>query len=68
MALLLNEVVKRFNKPVVTEVGDPIPWGELEKCESRQDLTDFLYGRVQSLAISPTLRKEQQARAASGVA
>ena len=68
MALLLNEVVKRFNKPVVTEVGDPIPWGELEKCESRQDLTDFLYGRVQSLAISPTLSKEQQARTASGFA
>ena len=50
MALLLNEVVKRFGKPIVTEVGDPIPWSELEVFESRQDLTDFLYGRVQSLA------------------
>lgn len=68
MALLLNEVVKRFNKPVVTEVGDPIPWRELEKCESRQDLTDFLYGRVQSLAVSPALRKEKQARSVSSFA
>ena len=62
MALLLNEVVKRFDKPVVTEVGDTIPWSELEKFETRQDLTDFLYGRVQSLAISPALSSENQAR------
>ncbi len=48
-ALLLNEARRRFGKEVRIEIGDPISWERLEVFETRQELTNFLYDRVQSL-------------------
>ena len=48
-ALLLNEARRRFGEEVRIEIGDPISWEKLEAFESRQELTNFLYDRVQSL-------------------
>ena len=57
MALLLNEVLKKFGQYVPAEIGEPLPWSALEHCESRQALTDFLYQRVQALAPATTPRR-----------
>ncbi len=57
MALLLNEVLKKFGQDVPAEIGEPLPWSALEHCESRQALTDFLYQRVQALAPATTPRR-----------
>ena len=54
MALLLNEVLKKFGHSVPAEIGDPLPWETLAQFDSRQSLTDYLYQRVQALAPSPT--------------
>ena len=48
-ALLLNEARRRFGEEVKIEIGDPISWERLEVFETRQELTNFLYDRVQSL-------------------
>ena len=48
-ALLLNEARRRFGEEVRIEIGDPISWERLEVFETRQELTNFLYDRVQSL-------------------
>lgn len=57
MALLLNEVLKKFGQDVPAEIGEPLPWSTLEHCESRQALTDFLYQKVQALAPATTPRR-----------
>ena len=46
---LLNEVTKRFNKPVFTTIGEPLLWEELEPIGDRKTLTQFLYYEVQKL-------------------
>jgi hypothetical protein len=48
-ALLLNEARRRFGEEVRIEIGDPISWEKLEAFETRQELTNFLYDKVQSL-------------------
>lgn len=59
MALLLNEVLKKFGHSVPAEIGDPLPWEALTQFNSRQSLTDYLYQRVQALAPSPTRPKSR---------
>ena len=48
-ALLTHEAVNKFGKTVRVEIGEPLPWDSLSHLESRQELTDFLYGKVQEL-------------------
>ncbi len=59
MALLLNEVLKKFGHSVRAEIGDPLPWESLTQFDSRQSLTDYLYQRVQALAPRPTRPKSR---------
>jgi putative hemolysin len=59
MALLLNEVLKKFGHSVPAEIGDPLPWGTLEEFNSRQALTDYLYQKVQALAPTPPRPKSR---------
>jgi putative hemolysin len=54
MALLLNEASNKFGSTLVSEIGDPIPWSELDKVGNRQQLTAYLYEKVQGLAIKPS--------------
>tara|TARA_B110000444_G_scaffold221970_1_gene223652 strand:- start:148 stop:1011 length:864 start_codon:yes stop_codon:yes gene_type:complete len=49
-AALMNEVTKRFGKPLHTRIGDPLDWEQLEAVGNRQQLTEFLYFQVQALA------------------
>ena len=49
-ALLIHEARNKFGKTLRVEVGDPIPWDAMQSLNGRQELTDFLYRRVQSLA------------------
>ena len=46
---LLNEVTKRFDKPVHTTIGEPLNWETLNSVGDRKALTQFLYDRVQEL-------------------
>ncbi len=50
MALLLNEALRKFGKPIRAHIGTTLLWRELASKEGRQDLTNFLYGQVQALA------------------
>ena len=50
MALLLNEASNKFGKPIKAEIGDPLTWDNLDGIGNRQELTTFLYNKVQSLA------------------
>ncbi|HBF64320.1 MAG TPA: hemolysin [Gammaproteobacteria bacterium] len=59
MALLLNEVLKKFGHSVRAEIGDPLPWESLTQFDSRQSLTDYLYQKVQALAPRPTRPKSR---------
>lgn len=49
-ALLIHEARNKFGKTFRVEIGEPIPWTAMQALGGRQELTDFLYGRVQSLA------------------
>lgn len=49
MALLLHEASNKFGKRVITEIGDPVHWPQLNSVGGRQALTSFLYDRVQNL-------------------
>lgn len=49
-ALLIHEARNKFGKTLRVEVGDPIPWEAMGSLNGRQELTDFLYRRVQLLA------------------
>lgn len=49
-ALLIHEARNKFGKTLRVEIGAPIPWSAMENLNGRQELTDFLYDRVQSLA------------------
>ena len=50
MALLLSEARNRFGKPLDAVVGETLDWQALSQYDSRQNLTNYLYGQVQSLA------------------
>jgi hypothetical protein len=50
MALLLNEASNKFGTKVIAEIGDPLPWTDLDGVGNRQQLTSYLYGKVQCLA------------------
>ena len=49
-AALMNEVTKRFGKPIYSEIGTPLDWQLLRTLDNRQALTLFLYNEVQNLA------------------
>ncbi len=48
-ALLIHEARNKFGKTLRVEIGRPISWDSMRDLEGRQELTDFLYGQVQSL-------------------
>ena len=54
MALLLNEASNRFGTKVMAEIGDPLPWTDLNNVGNRQQLTSYLYDKVQCLAQQKT--------------
>jgi putative hemolysin len=51
MALLLNEASNKFGSQVNVKIGDTITWAELETVGNRQELTRYLYDKVNSLAM-----------------
>ena len=52
LGLLIHEARNKFGKTLRVEIGEPIPWTAMQGLAGRQELTDFLYGRVQALAGS----------------
>ena len=50
MALLLNEARNKFGQPIHAEIGDTLIWKDLDCIGNRQELTAYLYNKVQSLA------------------
>ncbi|MFT4520486.1 MAG: putative hemolysin [Halioglobus sp.] len=50
MALLLNEARNKFGQPIHAEIGDTFVWDDLGGIGNRQELTAYLYNKVQSLA------------------
>ena len=50
MALLLNEASNKFGSKINAEIGNPLPWSDLENIGDRQELTTYLYNQVRSLA------------------
>ena len=50
MALLLNEARNKFGQPIHAEIGDTLVWDDLDGIGNRQELTTYLYNKVQSLA------------------
>ena len=61
MALLVNEALNKFNKPVSLTIGDPVVWEEMACLNGRQALTDFLYEKVQSIS-APRGRRTENTR------
>lgn len=49
MALLLHEIVNKFDTRVRISIGDPIPPDEVRALGSRAELTQAMYDRVRSL-------------------
>ena len=47
---MLSEARNRFGKPLDAVVGETLDWQALSQYDSRQSLTNYLYGHVQSLA------------------
>ena len=49
MALLIHEARNKFGKTLRVVIGEPIAWEAMNGMNGRQELTDFLYRKVQSL-------------------
>ena len=49
MAMLVHEAINKFGKTVEIEIGEPLTWERLADRGGRQQLTDYLYQKVQSL-------------------
>ena len=49
MAMLVHEALNKFGKAVKIEIGDPLMWEQLADKGGRQQLTDYLYRKVQAL-------------------
>jgi len=49
LGLLLNEISNKKGKTIRVEIGDPIPYSEMEAYEDRQELIDFLWIRTSQL-------------------
>lgn len=50
MALLLNEASNKFDTKVSAHIGDHLSWSDLEGVGNRQELTNFLYRKVNELS------------------
>jgi hypothetical protein len=50
MALLLNEASNKFGTEVSAHIRDHLSWAELEGVGNRQELTNFLYRKVNGLS------------------
>jgi putative hemolysin len=48
-ALLINEALKKFGKTVRVEIGQPLSWEVLREQGGRNQLTCYLYDKVQEL-------------------
>ena len=49
LGLLLYETVNKRNKTMKIEVGDPIPYSDMEQYQDRQELIDFLKAKTMAL-------------------
>ncbi len=49
LGLLLHEIMNKRGKTIKIEIGDPIPYSEMEAYPDRQDLIDFLKARTMAL-------------------
>lgn len=49
LALLIHEVTNKRGKTLQVEIGDPIPYAEMEELQDRQELIDFLHSRTMEL-------------------
>ncbi len=49
LGLLLHEVMNKRGKTISVEIGDPIPYSEMEPYQDRQALIEYLYGRTIAL-------------------
>jgi putative hemolysin len=50
MALLVHEALNKFGQTLRVEIGEPLHWDQLaQSCGSRNELTQFLYRKVQML-------------------
>jgi len=50
MALMRSEARNRLGKPLDAVAGETPDWQALSQCASRQGLTNYPYGQVQTLA------------------
>ncbi|WP_439102373.1 lysophospholipid acyltransferase family protein [Congregibacter sp.] len=46
MAMLMHEALKKRGDTIRVDLGEPLPWEVLSRCDSRQALTEFLYSHV----------------------
>ena len=49
MAMLVHEALNKFGQTMKIEIGDPLTWEKLADKGGRQQLTDYLYYKVESL-------------------
>lgn len=54
MGMLMHEATNKFGRKVEVTIGEPILWSSIEDIKGRQQLTDVLYEKVQSLRSSKT--------------
>ena len=52
MSLLLSEVANKIGSDVPVQIGAPIPYGELSRFETRQDLVEHLHEVTFALGTS----------------
>ena len=58
LALLLNELNNKRNKPLRIEIGDPLPFETLELFKDRQKLLDFLKEKTFSLKKKNKIKED----------
>jgi len=49
LGLLLHEIMNKRGKTIDIEIGDPIPYREMEPFEDRQELIEYLFERTMKL-------------------
>lgn len=49
LGLLLHEIMNKRGKTIDIEIGDPIPYREMEPYEDRQELIEYLFERTMKL-------------------
>jgi len=54
LGLLLYEVMNKRNKTFKVEIGDPIPYSEMEPYQDRQELIEYLNKKTMALGDKPS--------------